>query len=97
MNGTPDMLNPALADRFPVKININTVHPKALEVLSKDLRKLAGELAVATDERRTSIRSWIEFDKLRKKYTSEVAAQAVFGKNRGQDLLIALGSETEIE
>lgn len=97
MNGTPDMLNPALADRFPVKININTVHPKALEVLSEDLRKLAGELAVATDERRTSIRSWIEFDKLRKKYTSEVAAHAVFGKNRGQDLLIALGSETEIE
>ena len=65
MNGTPDMLNPALADRFPVKINIDSVHPKALEVLSEHLRQLAGELAVANDESRTSIRSWIEFDKLR--------------------------------
>ena len=96
MNGTPDMLNPALADRFPVKINVDSVHPKALEVLSEDLRQLAGELAVANDERRTSIRSWIEFDKLRKKYNADVAAQAVFG-SRGEDMLVALNSDTEIE
>lgn len=96
MNGTPDMLNPALADRFPVKINVDSVHPKALEVLSEDLRQLAGELAVANDERRTSIRSWIEFDKLRKKYNADVAAQAVFG-NKGEDMLVALNSDTEIE
>ena len=96
MNGTPDMLNPALADRFPVKINVDSVHPKALEVLSEDLRQLAGELAVANDERRTSIRSWIEFDKLRKKYNADVAAQAVFG-SKGEDMLVALNSDTEIE
>ncbi len=56
----------------------------------------AGELAVANDERRTSIRSWIEFDKLRKKYNADVAAQAVFG-SRGEDMLVALNSDTEIE
>lgn len=97
MNGTPDMLNPALADRFPVKIDINKVHPKALEVLSEDLRQLAGELAVADEARRTSIRSWIEFDRLRKVYDKQVAATAVFGSAKAEDLLIALDSNTSIE
>lgn len=96
MNGTPDMLNPALADRFPVQINIDSVHPMALEVLSEDLRQLAGELAVVSDERRTSIRSWIEFDKLRKLYSPEIAGQAVFG-HLASEMLDALNSDTEIE
>ena len=98
MNGTPDMLSPALRDRFPVCINIDSVHPEALKGLSKDIRTLAGELAVTEDEsRRTSIRSWVEFDRLRVELSDRESAYAVFGEHLGDDLLDTMNAALEDE
>ena len=38
MNGVPDDLPEALADRFAVKIDINNVHPDAIETLPEQYK-----------------------------------------------------------
>lgn len=55
----------ALKDRFPVALRINTPHPDALTFLSEDLRVPAALSADLEGERRTSLRGWAAFDKLR--------------------------------
>tara|TARA_Y100000004_G_scaffold138424_1_gene156984 strand:- start:150 stop:836 length:687 start_codon:yes stop_codon:yes gene_type:complete len=62
MNGTPDMLPEALADRFGVKININSVHPDAIKSLPEEFRTVYSERD--GDDIPPSIRSWKEFSKL---------------------------------
>ena len=79
MNGTPDVLPLALRDRFPVKINIDRVHPSALLTLPKEYRKIANDFSIIMDEdRRTSIRAWSEFAKLTTIMDIEMSAKAVF-------------------
>jgi MoxR-like ATPase len=90
MNGTPDALPFALRDRFPVCINIDKVHPKAIQALPEDLRHAAENTALVEDEeRRVSIRAWMEYAKLRPEIGEEAAAKAVFEK-RWNDCLTAL-------
>jgi MoxR-like ATPase len=79
----------ALKDRFPVAIRINTPHPDALKVLSEDLRKPCASLADADKDRRFSIRTFMEFDNLRKNMDPERAAGLLFGK-RATDILDAI-------
>lgn len=83
----------ALKDRFPVAIRINTPHPKALEVLSPDLRAAAASLADADRDRRFSIRTFMQFDSLRKSMGAERAANILFGK-RARDILDAIAIDT---
>jgi len=73
-------LEPALLDRFPVRIRINEPHPDALRRLSLDLQKIARSTADAGD-RRISLRSWTTFDEMRKKLGSETALDIIFGEN----------------
>lgn len=90
MNGDPYDLPAALRDRFPVTINVNSIHPNAVKSLSEDLRAAATNTALIEDEdRRVSIRAWLEFDHLRAVHSSEFAAQAVFG-TKWQDILWTL-------
>ncbi len=99
MNGVPEDLPPALRDRFPVTIDVNEVNPMALKALSKDLQWVARNSAIVPDEdRRISIRAWMEFDQLRTKIRGEStqeknwrAAQAVFGY-RAEEALRSLAS-----
>lgn len=79
----------ALRDRFPVQIRINTPHPKALEVLSPDLRNAAAMSADAAKDRRFSIRTFMAFDTLRQKMGVERAAKLLFDKHAG-DILDAI-------
>lgn len=89
MNGSPYDLPLALQDRFPVTIEVMDVNPEAIEALPEDLRVPARESAlVANEDRRLSIRMWMEFASLRPKLNSkfkskvkgtEMAAQAIFG------------------
>lgn len=83
----------ALKDRFPVAIRINTPHPEALKVLSEDLRKPCAALADADKDRRFSIRTFMEFDNLRKSMDAERAARLLFGK-RATDILDAIRIDT---
>jgi MoxR-like ATPase len=57
MNGEPDDLEPALLDRFAVRIKITRPHPDALATLPEYLRKPAARLA-QLDEGRASVRAF---------------------------------------
>ena len=89
MNGDPEGLPPALRDRFPVAIEIDTVHPDAVALLPADVRQAARATAVLPAERRVSVRSWTMFAELRAVIGSDGAARAVFGR-RATDVLSAL-------
>jgi len=89
MNGSPDELPAALRDRFPVCIEVDAVHPSALDTLPQDLRNAALGSALADDERRISIRAWQCFAHLRDSVGAEAAAAAVFAK-RAKDVLDSL-------
>ena len=78
----------ALADRFPIRIRINTPHPSALLRLSPDLRKYAVRMADA-GERRISLRAFMDFDKLRKNLGDARSAQLTFG-SRAESILDAI-------
>jgi MoxR-like ATPase len=78
----------ALADRFPIRIRINTPHPNALLALSPDLRKYAVRMADA-GERRISLRAFMAFDKLRTAYGDEKASVLAFG-NRSESIIDAI-------
>lgn len=89
LNGDPESLPPALRDRFPVAIQIDSVHPAALGALPKDLQVAARATVALPGERRISIRAWKEFARLREAIGEEQAARAVFGGRAG-DVLDAL-------
>tara|TARA_X000001388_G_scaffold9392_1_gene5729 strand:+ start:41 stop:766 length:726 start_codon:yes stop_codon:yes gene_type:complete len=93
MNGYPEDLPEPLADRFPVKINVDSVHPDALEGLGSKLR------AIYLDADRTSfsVRKWIELRKLMESdVPNEEAVKVLFPDEDEQfALLVALGIQKE--
>ena len=78
MNGKPDDLPEALADRFAVKIDINEVHPEAIDTLPEEYK---GAYAKEQDGGLPmSIRAWKEFAKLvQMGIQQETAARVCFG------------------
>ena len=93
MNGTPDDLPEALADRFPVKLNIDTVHPEALSSLGNRL----SSIYLDTDKRNFSVRKWVELQKLMDNgVKTEVAVGLLFPNDEEQfAVLNALGIQTD--
>jgi hypothetical protein len=89
MNGDPDALPAPLRDRFPVAIEIDSIHPGALARLPEDVRSAAQATVALPEERRISVRVWLEFSRLRPKVGEPIAAVATFGK-RASDVLDAL-------
>jgi MoxR-like ATPase len=82
MNGDADEdLPEALRSRFPVRLRIEEVHPDAIKRLPEDLQAAARQTGGANVEieRRITIRSWLEFARLRPTVGLETAAAAVFG------------------
>ena len=55
---------------FPIKINIDKIHPSALESLGKRLKAIY----LDTDGRNLSIRKWIELKKLMDSEADDVTA-----------------------
>lgn len=82
----------ALKDRFPVSIRIDQPHPDALERLSVDLRNVAIQLADA-GEQRISLRTFMEFDKLRKALGEDKASRYIFA-SRAESILDAMKINT---
>lgn len=82
-------LDPALLDRFPVRIRINAPHPDALLGLSPDLRRYAMRAADLGD-RRVSLRSFYTFDQLRKAMGDENRAASIVFHKHAQSVLDAL-------
>lgn len=87
-NDPPSHLQPALRDRFPIIIKIDTVAPGALDRLDAGLRPIA-EKYVMHDEKtkRIGMRKWLAFDELVKSRGYETAFELIFGKE------VAIGSE----
>lgn len=90
----PDYLPPALADRFPVKLEINAPHPLALARLPQHLRGVANAVISAEPERRVSLRAFYAYDLLTRSMTTERASELVFGKGRAEAIhdALAVGS-----
>lgn len=96
MNGTPDELPEALADRFPVTVEVAKTHPNAVDSLPEEFRPLARKTVNLKGERRISIRTWKAFaDAWLKGVDVDIAGQATFA-GRWSDvrdaILVALAS-----
>jgi len=89
MNGTPDMLPEALADRFGVKININSVHPEAIATLPENYRTVYTQRD--EDDIPMSIRAWKEFSKLIDAGVDlRSSATVCFGRDYADDVIEAI-------
>lgn len=86
MNGEPGALPPPLLDRFPIRIDVNAVHPAALGLLPEELGRAARETVALPPERRISVRSWHEFARLLTSTDERIAAQLVFQDRAGEVL-----------
>lgn len=88
MNGEPEDLPMALADRFTVRVNITHPHPDAVAALPEDLRPLAKLVSDPNPERRVGMRAIRAFGQLRSEVGESFAAKACF-HDRAQELLDA--------
>ena len=93
MNGVPEDLPEPLADRFPVKLHIDEVHKEALNSLQPRLKAIY----LDTDQANTSVRRWIELQKLMDSgIKTEVAVDVLFQEEDEQfAVLNALGIQND--
>lgn len=89
-NQAPDVLPPALQDRFDAQIEVSEPHPSALAKLAEPLRDAARRSFALGDERRVSLRSWLTLDRVRLELGLRDACLVVFGAERGTQLFDAL-------
>ena len=91
-NSPPESLPLALKDRFPVKIHVNTIHPKAMEAFDDKWHGVINDTSLIEDaEERISIRTWAEFFRLQNEsgFTESDAAQLVFA-DKAEELIDAV-------
>lgn len=97
-NSLPESLPMALKDRFPVKIHVDTIHPKALAMFPKSWQSTISESSLSTDmETRLSIRSWREFFELLEKGLSKEQAAFLIFQDRATELMDAIKLSDDIE
>ena len=90
-NSPPESLPLALKDRFPVKIYVDTIHPKAMEAFPEEWHKVITDTTLVDDpEDRISVRAWKEFFDLQDKgFTANAAGKLVFG-DKAEELVDAI-------
>ena len=91
-NADPESLPQAVKDRFPIAINVDNIHPKALEKFPENWRDVINDTSTVDDEfERISIRKWLEFFKLTDELAIDMdtAGKLVFG-DRSEELLDAI-------
>ena len=90
-NSPPESLPLALKDRFPVKIHVDKIHPKAMEQFPDEWHKVINDTSIVDDpESRISVRSWKEFFELQKRgFEIETAAKLVFA-DKAEELVDAV-------
>lgn len=88
MNGEPEDLPFALADRFPIKIKVEEVNPEALNQLPKEFQKLYKELHKRLGNKLdtyplVSLRAWLEFTRLvfKENIDKDTAGLSCFGSH----------------
>lgn len=92
MNGLPTDLSMAMQDRLLVKFEINSPHPDALKRLPAYLREPATASAGLDrdDQERTSIRAFLEFERLLENGVDRETAVEIALPNIGSGILDAL-------
>ena len=81
----------AFADRFPVRIDIDTPHPDAIKALPADLRLAAVKLGRIKDrESRASLRAFFAFAQMREHMAPQRAAKLAFGEAIAEQILAAV-------
>ena len=90
-NSPPESLPLALKDRFPVKIYVDSIHPKAMEQFPDEWHSVINDTTlVEDDEERISVRAWTEFFNLQANgFSPEQAAKLVFA-NKAEELIDAV-------
>ena len=90
-NSPPESLPLALKDRFPVKIYVDSIHPKAMEQFPKEWHDVITDTTMVDDpEQRISVRAWSEFFDLQNKgFSIDVAGKLIFS-DKADDLLDAI-------
>jgi len=79
-------LDPALYDRFPVKIAVTEPHPSALLTLPEYLRPIARELCSIEGSRRVSLRGFLAYVQLSEVFDVAKAAELAFGKGIAESI-----------
>ena len=92
MNGVPNDLSMAMRDRLIIKFEITEPHPEALKQLPEYLRKTARETAGydADHPERTSIRAYMEYDRLTRNGVDREIAVQIALPHIGYSILDAL-------
>lgn len=90
-NSPPESLPLALKDRFPIKIYVDEVHPKAMEYFPSEWHGVIKDTSLIDDpEERISVRAWKEFFDLQDKgFSTEIAAKLVFS-DKAEELVDAV-------
>ena len=90
-NSPPESLPLALKDRFPIKIYVGSIHPKAMESFPDEWHNVINDTTLVEDpEDRISVRSWAEFFALQEKgFKAEVAAELIFA-DKAEELIDAV-------
>ena len=90
-NSPPESLPLALKDRFPVKIHVDTIHPKAMEGFPEKWWQTINDTSLVEDaEERISIRAWREFFDLQDKGFSEEQAGKLIFADKAEELVDAI-------
>lgn len=93
-NATPDeaLNGEGVADRFKLRVHLDTPHPASVAALPEDLRSAAEASCVHPDEsQRLTMRTWRAFADLRERLGDALlAAQITFGAHRAQPVLDSL-------
>ena len=90
-NSLPESLPLALKDRFPVKIHVDEIHPKAMEYFPEEWHDVIQDTSLVEDpEERISVRAWKEFFDLQDKgFSAEIAAKLIFS-DKAEELVDAV-------
>ena len=90
-NSPPESLPLALKDRFPVKIYVDSIHPKAMKQFPDEWHKVINDTTLIDDpEERISVRAWKEFFDLQEKgFKKSQAGRLVFG-DKADELVDAI-------
>lgn len=89
MNGVPDDLPEAVADRFAIRILVDVPHPAAMAGFSDAVQDAIRGTIGAGPGRQTSLRAWKSFTALADRLDEETAARAVF-EDRHAEVMNAL-------
>lgn len=89
-NEPPENLPLALQDRFDAQAHIRSPHPDALAQLSPELQRAALRAMCLDDERRITMRQWLNIGRFAEKMGLKDACRAVLGIERGTEIYDAL-------